>query len=156
MCDLRGWLDAGVPLSLGSDSQVCRHWSQEIRTLEYGQRGALRQRNIAADPDCFDGSTAARLFDAVQRGGGAACGRHATGLTVGARADFVVLDTTAPGLLGVPATHVLDALVFATDGAAIDAVFVGGRPVVERGRHLQADAIAQHFERTMAELWPPA
>jgi formimidoylglutamate deiminase len=36
--DLPGWLAAGVPLSLGSDSQVTRNWPEELRWLEYGQR----------------------------------------------------------------------------------------------------------------------
>ena len=38
LADLPGWLHAGVPLSIGSDSQVIRSWSEELRWLEYGQR----------------------------------------------------------------------------------------------------------------------
>ena len=36
--DLPGWLAAGVPLTIGSDSQATRDWREELRRLEYGQR----------------------------------------------------------------------------------------------------------------------
>lgn len=50
LTDLPGWLAAGVPLTLGSDSQVLRDWREELRWLEYGQRLGLRQRNLGANP----------------------------------------------------------------------------------------------------------
>ena len=62
--DLPRWLAAGVPLSIGSDSQVCRSAAQELRWLEYAQRLVRARRNVAADPAHFDGSTGARLFEA--------------------------------------------------------------------------------------------
>ena len=66
LADLPRWLHHGVPLTVGSDSQVTRGWVEELRWLEYGQRLVLRQRNVAADPGTQP-SSAARLFDA---GGG--------------------------------------------------------------------------------------
>jgi formimidoylglutamate deiminase len=47
-----------VPLTVGSDSQVSRAWVEEIRWLEYGQRLALRQRNVASDPGSQPSSAA--------------------------------------------------------------------------------------------------
>src|SRR5439155_823021 len=38
LADVPGWLAAGVPISIGSDSQVTRAWPEELRLLEYGQR----------------------------------------------------------------------------------------------------------------------
>ncbi|MDP3083924.1 MAG: formimidoylglutamate deiminase, partial [Rubrivivax sp.] len=38
LADLPGWLAAGVPLAVGSDSQVVRAWPEELRWLDYGQR----------------------------------------------------------------------------------------------------------------------
>lgn len=156
LCDLRGWLGAGVALSLGSDSQVCRRWSEELRLLEIGQRLVLRQRNVAADPQRFGGSTAERLFDAVHKGGAAACGRTVTGIAPDARADFLVLDPAHSGLLGVPQAHWLDALVFAADAPHFSAVYVAAQRVIEAGRHPQGDAIAGRFAQAMDELWAPA
>ncbi|MFN3862165.1 MAG: formimidoylglutamate deiminase, partial [Roseateles sp.] len=68
LTDLPAWLAAGVPLTVGSDSQVTRGWVEELRWLEYGQRLVLRQRNIAAAPG-RQPSSAARLFDAAVHGG---------------------------------------------------------------------------------------
>ena len=156
LADLSGWLAAGVPLSLGSDSQVTRHRPEELRWLEYGQRLALRQRNVAADPGKRAGAqaaTAARLFDAVLAASGAPAGLPNWGFELGARADFIVLDPADPSLLGVPASHVLDALVFSSPGDAIRDVYVAGEAVVRERRHAAQDAIAARFVQAMGELW---
>ena len=150
--DLPAWLTAGVPMAVGSDSHVSRQWAEELRWLEYGQRLRLQQRNVAAAPG-QQPATAARLFDAALHAGGPAAGQARWGLTRGARADALVLDVQTPGLLGVPASHQLDALVFATNSAALSQVWVAGRKLVHAGRHVEQDRIAQAFEVTMQALW---
>ena len=128
LADLPRWLAAGVTLSIGSDSHVTRTVSEELRWLEYGQRLVLRQRNVAAAPG-VQPSSAARLFDAALAGGAAAAGWHGAGLRVGARADLVVLDTNDAALLGVPASHLLDAWVFAAPARPLVPWLVAGRRV---------------------------
>nr|WP_316643964.1 formimidoylglutamate deiminase [uncultured Roseateles sp.] len=152
LCDLRGWLEAGVPMSLGSDSHVTRGWVEELRWLEYGQRLGLQQRNVAAAPG-REPSTAARLFEASRAGSAAPAGFASWGLKEGARADFLVLDAQHSGLLGMPSSHLLDALVFASQGEAISDVFVAGQQVISRGRHVQQDRINGDFEQAMRALW---
>jgi formimidoylglutamate deiminase len=147
LCDLPRWLAAGVPLSLGSDSQVTRTWPEELRWLEYGQRLALRQRNVAAAPG-RQPSTAARLFEAVRAGGAAAGGFTAWGLQAGARADFLVLDTDDAALLGLPAARWLDATVFAAPQRPFSAVYSAGL------RRTPQPAVAQACRRTLQALWP--
>jgi len=127
--DLPRWLAAGVPLAIGSDSQVCRSAAEELRWLDYAQRLVLRRRNVAADPARHGGSTAARLFEACLAGGAAAAGLLPGGLRAGARADLLVLDDLAPGLEGAPAPERLDAWVFATDAPAVAQTWVAGRRV---------------------------
>jgi formimidoylglutamate deiminase len=151
--DLPGWLSAGVPIALGSDSQVTRNWVEELRWLEYAQRLVLRRRNVAAAPSQVEPSTAARLFSLALTAGARAAGPATWGLKRGARADALVLDHDAAGLLGIPAEQRLDALVFASDAAAIDSVYVAGNAVVQQGRHSAAPRIAARFKDTMAELW---
>ena len=153
LSDLPAWLDAQVPLAIGSDSQVARCWAHELRWLEYGQRLGLRQRNVAAAPALGQGATAARLFDAVLAGSGRAAGLRQWGLVPGARADALVLDTEAPGVLGLPGAQHLDALVFGTDAPALREVYVAGQRVVVNGRHVNQDAISSQFRQAMAELW---
>ena len=127
LADLPGWLSAGVPLSIGSDSQVTRNWPEELRWLEYGQRLQHQRRNVAADPSGGEPSTAARLFNRVQAGGAAAAGYALWGLQAGARADLLVVNTQDPALYGVGPAQMLDATVFAAPAAPFAAVMVAGR-----------------------------
>ena len=124
----RGWLAAGVPLAIGSDSQVTRDWREELRWLEYGQRLALRRRNVAAAPERGEPSTAARLFERV-RAGGARGGRasRAGACRPGARADLLVVDPRDPALRGLPADHLLDGVVFIASARPFARVMVAGR-----------------------------
>jgi formimidoylglutamate deiminase len=153
LADLRGWLAAGVPLTIGSDSHVTRCWREELRWLDYGQRLALRQRNVSAAPGAGQPSTAGRLFSRVLPAGAAAAGEPAWGLVEGARADALQADPRDPALLGVPADRALDALVFSSPGRPWPGVMVAGRWVLHEGRHPRAEAIAQRFEQAMHELW---
>ena len=127
LADLPGWLSAGVPLSIGSDSQVTRNWPEELRWLEYGQRLQHQRRNVAADPSGGEPSTAARLFNRVQAGGAAAAGFALWGLQAGARADLLVVNTQDPALYGVGPARMLDATVFAAPAAPFAAAMVAGR-----------------------------
>lgn len=147
LADLPGWLTAGVPLTVGSDSQVTRGWVEELRWLEYGQRLGLQRRNVAARPG-HQPSTAARLFDACVAGSARAAGLPSWGLQAGARADFLVLDTTASGLAGLPDAALLDGLVFASQGPAWREVYVAGQPRPTDDAHRR-----ERFQATMAALW---
>jgi formimidoylglutamate deiminase len=156
LADLPGWLASGAALSLGSDSQVARAWPEEMRWLEYGQRLQRQQRNVAAGPDGGVESTAAHLLQRTLAGGAVAAGFKRWGLEAGARADLLVLDIAAPGLLGVPASHTLDALVFATDAPSFSQVWVAGRQVAAAGDSPSRGETSQHFLQTMRSLWRPA
>jgi len=152
LCDLPGWLAAGVPLTIGSDSHATRDWREELRWLDYGQRLALQQRNVSAAPESGQSSTAERLFS-LAANGGAAAGMHAWGLVTGARADALVADAADPTLLGVPASHWLDALVFSSPVRPWRDVMVAGRWVIRGHQHGQGRAIAAAFSAAMAQLW---
>ena len=139
--DLPTWLGASGRWSIGSDSHVTRSWIEELRLLEYSQRFALRERNVAARAALRE-STAAALFEGALEGGSAAAGVPLAGLAVGQRADFMVLE--AP--LGVPGENVLDALVFSSPSALPREVYVAGRRV-------QAVETAPAFTEAMQALW---
>lgn len=153
LADIPGWLVAGVPMTVGSDSHVTRQWPEELRWLDYGQRLALRQRNVSAAPQAGITSTAQRLFDGAVHGGAAAAGEPCWGLVKGARADALVVDTGSAHLLGIPADRLLDTIVFSSPGRPWHDVMVAGRWVVRGHRHPAAEAIARRFEVAMAALW---
>ena len=138
--------------SIGSDSHVTRSWQEELRLLEYSQRFALRQRNVVAGAS-NQTSTAAALFNAALSGGSTACGQHMDGLAAGNRADFSVVDTTSPALLGVPNDHVLDAMIFSSPDARLSEVYVAGKPVVQVGRVENWQCLADDFSNAMRVLW---
>jgi formimidoylglutamate deiminase len=151
--DLTAWLAAGVPLSIGSDSHVTRDWREELRLLEYGQRLALRKRNIGADPGAGEPSTAQRLFARAVAAGAAAAGEACWGLVPGARADALVIDGEDDAVAGVPPQRLLDALVFSSPTRPWRDVLVAGRWVVRAGAHPAGAAIAQRFARALQRLW---
>jgi len=148
LTDVASWLASGVPLSIGSDSHVTRDWREELRLLEYGQRLALRRRNVNAASD--QPSTAARLFARALRGSAPAAGFARWGLLNGARADALVVDAKDPALLGIDASRLLDALVFSSPARPFVDVMVAGRWVIDAQREAE---IGTRFEHAMRELW---
>jgi formimidoylglutamate deiminase len=143
--DLPHWLATRGRWSVGSDSHVTRSWMEELRLLEYSQRLVLRQRNVAARSATQE-STAGALFQGALDGGSAAAGLPLQGLQVGQRADFAVLDAASPALAGIPAQHMLDALVFSSPDARFSRVCVGAR---ETNQQLPTAAYAT----AMRALW---
>jgi formimidoylglutamate deiminase len=143
--DLPAWLAVRGAWSVGSDSHVTRSWTEELRLLEYSQRFVLRQRNVAARAAGVP-STAGALLQGALAGGSAAAGQPLAGLAIGQRADFAVIDTGAPALAGVPASHLLDALVFSSPSPGFTRVVCGGR-----GRPATPDSAG--YEAALRQLW---
>jgi formimidoylglutamate deiminase len=145
--DLPAWMGQSGSWTVGSDSHVTRSWQEELRLLEYSQRLALRQRNVAARAALCE-SSAAALFDGAVEGGSAAAGQPLGGLMAGQRADFLVVDTASSALAGIPPDHLLDALVFSSPEPAFREVFVSGQAVPPPEPGVRAG-----FVRAMKELW---
>ncbi len=143
--DLPGYAAVQGAWSIGSDSHVTRAWTEELRLLEYAQRLALRQRNIASQSMGFE-STAAAMLQGAIAGGTAASGCALGGLVVGQRADFVTLQQDASALLGLPRDYVLDALVFSSPAAAIEQIYVAGQAV-------RSHVHVRNFAGVMQALW---
>jgi formimidoylglutamate deiminase len=156
LTDIPHWLAAGVPMSIGSDSHVCRDGFEELRVLEIGQRLALRQRNVCADLNMSTASTAERLFSRVVSAGASACGHTAWGLQRGARADALVLDVSAPSLLGVTPAHWLDARTFSSPASSFERVMVAGRWVLQSGRAPFIAQAAAQFSETVRAVFDSA
>ena len=151
--DLIAWLNAGTTFSIGSDSHVTRDWREELRLLEYEQRLQHRARNISASPANGQSATAERLFSRVVAGGAPACGHKFWGLSVGARADALVVNSTEAALLGVPESRTLDAMIFSSPSAPFADVMVAGRWVIRDGVHSATNSIASAFADAMRGLW---
>jgi formimidoylglutamate deiminase len=132
--DASGWRAAGGRWAVGSDSHICVDAAEELMSLEYSQRLALRRRNVLAD--ARNPSVAAAMLAAAVAGGAQASGRDVAGLAVGQQADFVVLDAAHPALAGLSADAMLSAHVFASDRrSAIHDVYTAGIARISAGQH---------------------
>lgn len=143
-------LAAGGHFGVGSDSNILIDLAEELRSLEYSQRLARRERNLLSSSACP--STGRTLFEAAGRGGAQALGLGAHGLVPGARADFVTLDRAHPTLAGRAADALLDAFVFADSRGMIQGVWRGGRQWVRAGRHIARDAVVRHYSAALGGL----
>ncbi len=145
------YLAAGGAFGIGSDSHISVSPVEELRWLEYGQRLRSRRRNLLSDgPD--RPSVGARLYDLALAGGAQAMGRPIGRLAPGQRADLLVLDAEAPALFGREDDLLVDALVFSGNDNPIRDVMVGGRWLVEAGRHVNEAAIAARYRQVIVEL----
>jgi len=141
--------DARGLLAIGSDSQISVSPAEELRWLEYQARLTQHERNIVCGET---ESTGATLWRAACTGGAQASGRAIGALAVGRRADIVVLDTESPLLAGRDGDAILDTHVFAGQPSSIRDVMVGGRWVVQDGRHFAETTIAAGFRRTLSQI----
>lgn len=146
----REFLDAGGLFGVGTDSNVLVGVADELRQLEYGQRLKHRARNVLSGG--AGRSTGRTLFDDALAGGARALAQPITGLTPGARADIVTLDTAHPSLAGRARDAVIDGWIFAAGNGAIDCVWAGGNKVVESGRHQLRQAARERFNACVRRL----
>jgi formimidoylglutamate deiminase len=135
---------------IGSDSHISVSPTEELRWLEYGQRLVHRSRNVLASGS--GQSTGRTLFDKAVAGGAQACGHNSGAIAVGKRADFVVLDTDHPLLCERNGDEILDSWIFSGNSNAVRDVFVGGKQVIEDGRHTDEAEIAKRFKATLKRL----
>jgi 5-methylthioadenosine/S-adenosylhomocysteine deaminase len=128
---------AGVRVGLGTDGAGSNDSLDLLADLKLF---ALAQRHAAAD------ATAIAAADAWAIATGAAAPLlGATPLTVGAPADFLLLDPTAPEL-AIGELH--SDLVYAAAGAAVDTVVVAGRVLMRGGvQPERAEVVAKAAER---------
>ncbi|HEY3007780.1 MAG TPA: formimidoylglutamate deiminase [Micromonosporaceae bacterium] len=123
----RALVDAGSPLSLGSDSHAVIDLFEEARAVELNERLRSERRGHFA---------AAELVHAATAAGHAALGWSDAGaIEPGARADLVTVRLDTARTAGVDPTGI----VFAASAADVAHVVVDGRVVVRDGRHVSID-----------------
>ncbi|MGI4717818.1 MAG: formimidoylglutamate deiminase [Janthinobacterium lividum] len=147
---LQPFIAQGGRFGIGSDSHVSQSPVEELRWLEYGQRLQHQRRNVAFTAGQRD--VGQYLWQAALRGGAQAAGRKVGGLAEGLRADLLVLDGSHPNLDGVRDQEVLGRFLFCGNDNLVRDVLCGGRWVVQGGRHVAQDAIAQRYRQAVNEL----
>lgn len=147
--------DAGVRVSFGTDSQIEIAPLQDARSLEYHLRLQRLQRAILGEPegDASPDRIAGRLFASATAAGARSLGVAAGRIAPGLRADLVAVDLDDPSICGADEATLLATVVFSMERTAIRDVWVGGRRVVEEGRHRAQDEAVAAFAQAMRKLW---
>jgi formimidoylglutamate deiminase len=79
-------------------------------------------------------------------------GLKAGAIEAGMRADLVVVDTNHVSLAARTGTQLLDSYVFAAGRSAVRDVMVGGRWVVEGGRHAGEGIAALEYRQAVGRM----
>ncbi len=145
---MREFVRHGGRFGVGSDSNVLIDAAEELRLLEYGQRLALRGRNVVSPGELSSGRW---LYQQAQDGAAQALGVAAR-LAAGAPADLVELDTRHPSLHGRAGDALLDSWVFAARGGAVRSVWRNGRQWVRDGRHVRRDEVAARYRAALQRI----
>src|SRR5690349_5974269 len=131
-----GYFEQGVPVSLGTDSQIQIDLLEDARELEYHLRLQRMSRNVLAGDDADESGLARRLFECATASGATSIGLGSGGLIEpGAPADFFTVDLDDLSIAGATPENLLANIVFSLSRTAVRDVVVGGKRIVADGRH---------------------
>ena len=148
--DFVPWFETRAPWGIGGDSHVSVSPFEELRALEYSQRLRMRVRVVASEESTPD--VGANLWSAAAAGGAQAVGHPVGAIAPGLRADLVVLDGDDIDFEGLEPPACLGVAIFSGNSNRVRDVYVGGRAVVEDGRHGAEDEAQGAFRRALARL----
>lgn len=132
--------EAGVRLTLGTDSHAVVDPFEEMRALELDERLATQTRGHW---------TATELLDIGTRQGHASLGRDDVGeIAVGRRADLVTVDLTSPRTAGTGGDG--HTAVFTATAADVTHVVVDGRVVATPG---DRELVGRELDDAIGRLW---
>ena len=135
--------DAGIAMTLGTDSNASIDIFEEARALELHERLRSQRRGVHAAPEL--------LAMATENGHRSLGWDDAGTITVGARADLVTVTLDSVRTAGTPPGSAIEAAVFAAAASDVTHVLVDGRVVVADGRHATLDVPAE-LQVSIAEL----
>jgi formimidoylglutamate deiminase len=144
----------GVRMALGTDSHVEIDLLEDARELEYNLRLQKMERNVlSSDTDQTHSAVAARLCECATSHGAASIGSPGGTLEAGRAADFFTIDLNDSSIAGASKEDLLSSIVFSLSRTAVKDVVVGGKRIVEDGRHAQQIEIVGRFKALQKKLW---
>jgi formimidoylglutamate deiminase len=149
-----GYFRSGVPVSLGTDSQVQIDLLEDARELEYHLRLQRTERNVLSPDDQNDRTLLARnLFGCATVNGATSIGFKGGEIEPGLPADFFTVDLDDSSIAGASLDNLLSNVVFSLSRTAVRDVVVGGKQIVEDGRHIAQEEIVRKFKELQKKLW---
>jgi formimidoylglutamate deiminase len=149
-----GYFKEGVRISLGTDSQTQIDLLEDARALEYHLRLQRMERAVLAeDTDGSKSALAIRLFECATVNGARSINAPVAVTEAEEPADFFTVDLNDPSLVGASEEDLLSNVVFSLSKTAVRDVVVGGKRIVEDGRHAQQEEIVERFKALQKRLW---
>ena len=139
--------DAGIKMSLGSDSHAVIDLFEEARAVELDERLRSNERGAHAASDL--------LAMATINGHRSLGWNDAGAIAVGNRADLVTIGLDSVRTAGTTTKGAVETAVFAGTAADVTDVHVDGRHIVAEGRHSTID-VAAELDVTIRELMDDA
>jgi len=144
----------GIRVSLGTDSQAQIDLLEDARELEYHLRlQKLERAVLTSEKDEPHSALAARLFDCATINGAESIAAPSGTLEPGRSADFFTVDLNDPAIAGSSEGDLLSNIVFALARTAVRDVVIGGKRIVEDGRHGAQEEILRGFSGLQKKLW---
>jgi formimidoylglutamate deiminase len=149
-----GCFKEGVRVGLGTDSQTQIDLLEDARELEYHLRLQKMERAVLAeDKDVSKSALAVRLFECATVNGSRSINVPVAVPEAEEPADFFTVDLNDPSLAGASEEDLLTNVVFSLSKTAVKDVVVGGKRIVEDGRHAQQEEIVERFKALQKKLW---
>jgi cytosine/adenosine deaminase-related metal-dependent hydrolase len=127
--------NAGIPITLGSDSHAVIDLFEEARAVEMGERVTTLQRGSHA---------VTGLLQAATTDGHASLGWGNAGrIEVGALADLMTISANTVRTAGMTQGNALATAIYAASPADVHHVVVGGRVVVAEHCHRTIDVVSE-------------
>jgi formimidoylglutamate deiminase len=143
-----------VRVSLGSDSQVQIDLLEDARELEYHLRLQKMERVVLGGGDRPGPSDlASKLLECATINGAQSISAPSGDLAPGLSADFFTVDLNNPSIAGACQDDLLSSIIFSGSRSAVRDVVVGGKRIVENGRHTAQDEIVHRFRELQQRLW---
>jgi formimidoylglutamate deiminase len=143
----------GVRVALGTDSHAQIDLLEDARQLELNLRLQSLERGVLAEEDGGLASLSRRLLDAATIHGAQSIGAAGGTLAPGRPADFFTVDLEDTSIAGASADDLLPSIVFSLARTGVREVTVGGRAIVEEGKHRAQLEIVRRFAALQSRLW---
>jgi formimidoylglutamate deiminase len=146
--------DEGVRVSLGTDSHAQIDLLEDARELEYHLRlQKLERAVLSKENEETLSSLAARLFNCATQYGAQSIDASSGAIEPGLQADFFTVDLDDFSIAGASEDALLACIVFGLARTALRDVCVGGKMIIEDGRHTAAREITERFHALQRKLW---
>ncbi len=142
-----------VRVAFGTDSHTQIDLLEDARELEYHLRLARLERNVLAPESKDMSALAAQLFAGATVHGASSIGASSGALEINRPADFFTVELNDSSIAGAATEDLLSGIVFSLARTAVREVFVGGKRIVEHGRHPAQDEVVEKFVALQGRLW---